>query len=79
MDVLTLGETMISMVSITLGSLEHVNTYEQKIAGAESNVAIGLARIGPIGWGMTVSVTSFIKCCVVKELMYLKSFSTMHV
>ncbi len=50
-DILTLGESMVMMVADQSDSLQFVTNYSRKIAGAESNVAIGLARIGhSVGW-----------------------------
>ncbi|KGR77929.1 sugar kinase [Ureibacillus sinduriensis] len=45
-DVLTFGETMIIFQSDQIGSLENVASMSPKIGGAESNFAIGLARLG---------------------------------
>lgn len=44
--VVTLGETMGLLRSTTIGSLEHVTELAVHIGGAESNVAIGIARLG---------------------------------
>jgi 2-dehydro-3-deoxygluconokinase len=42
---------MVMMVADQSDSLQFVTNYSRKIAGAESNVAIGLARIGhSVGW-----------------------------
>ena len=45
-DVLTIGETMIIFQSNQIGSLENMASMSPKIGGAESNFAIGLARLG---------------------------------
>lgn len=45
-DVLTIGETMVIFQSNQIGSLENVTSMSPKIGGAESNFAIGLARLG---------------------------------
>lgn len=51
MDVVTLGETMVLFVPQTTGPLRYISHYEKTIGGAESNVAIGLARLGhQVGW-----------------------------
>lgn len=42
----TIGETMIIFQTMQLGNLEDFNSVQQKIGGAESNYAIGLARLG---------------------------------
>lgn len=50
-QVVTLGESMVMMVADQSDSLQFVTSYTRKIAGAESNVAIGLARLGhDVGW-----------------------------
>ena len=49
--VVTLGETMGLMRAASVGSLEHVSDFRLHIGGAESNVAIGAARLGrPAVW-----------------------------
>jgi 2-dehydro-3-deoxygluconokinase len=49
--VVTLGETMGLLCAASIGSLEHVSDFDLRIGGAESNVAIGVARLGrPAVW-----------------------------
>jgi len=49
--VVTLGETMGLLRATSVGSLEHVSDFALHIGGAESNVAIGVARLGrPAVW-----------------------------
>ena len=51
MDVVTLGESMALFTPITQGNMRYASMFSLKIAGAESNVAIGLARLGhQCGW-----------------------------
>lgn len=51
MDVVTLGESMILFMPDTLGSMRYAQNFSVKVAGAESNVAIGLARLNyKSGW-----------------------------
>ncbi|SEB37662.1 sugar kinase [Microbacterium hydrocarbonoxydans] len=45
-SVVTLGETMALVRTTELGSLRHADSLSFGIGGAESNVAIGLARLG---------------------------------
>ncbi|MEV4776623.1 sugar kinase [Microbacterium sp. LWH12-1.2] len=45
-SVVTLGETMALVRTTEIGSLRHANSLAFGIGGAESNVAIGLARLG---------------------------------
>lgn len=44
--VVTFGETMALMHSTNVGSLAHASQVEVGVGGAESNVAIGLSRLG---------------------------------
>ncbi|UOF92578.1 sugar kinase [Fodinisporobacter ferrooxydans] len=51
MDVVTIGETMLLFTPDSIGLMRHANTFSAKVAGAESNVAIGLSRLGhKAGW-----------------------------
>lgn len=51
MDVVTFGETMVLFSSNEVLPLEYVYQFNKQIAGAESNTAIGLARLGHnVGW-----------------------------
>ena len=46
LDIVTLGEAMAMFVAETAGPLETVTRFFKRTAGAETNVAIGLARLG---------------------------------
>lgn len=46
MDVVTLGESMVLFTPESAGFMRYARTFTAKVAGAESNVAIGLARLG---------------------------------
>jgi len=51
LDVVTLGEAMLMFVAEVAGPLESVQRFTKRTAGAETNVAIGLARLGlKVGW-----------------------------
>jgi 2-dehydro-3-deoxygluconokinase len=51
LDVATFGEMMLMMVADRPGPLESVPSFHKRTAGAETNVAIGLARLGlRVGW-----------------------------
>lgn len=51
MDVVTLGETMVLFTPKSSGLMRYAGDFSSKVAGAESNVAIGLARLGyQTGW-----------------------------
>ncbi|MBW5447214.1 sugar kinase [Cohnella sp. CFH 77786] len=45
-DVVTIGESMVSMQPMSEGPLAYAPLFTRTIAGAESNVAIGLTRLG---------------------------------
>lgn len=51
MDVITLGETMVLFTPKSSGLMRYAGDFSTKVAGAESNVAIGLSRLGKqAGW-----------------------------
>lgn len=51
LDVFTFGETMVLFQPEQMLSLEYVHQFPKRIGGAESNVAIGLSRLGhSVGW-----------------------------
>ncbi|WP_047152437.1 sugar kinase [Aneurinibacillus tyrosinisolvens] len=51
MDVVTFGETMVLFNPLSTGPLRYAGQFEKTIGGAESNVAIGLARLGhQVSW-----------------------------
>jgi 2-dehydro-3-deoxygluconokinase len=45
-DVVTLGECLVSLVATRPGPLAEANAFDRFVAGAEANVAVGLARLG---------------------------------
>lgn len=45
-DIVTLGECLVAFVASTPGPLAEATTFERYVAGAEANVAVGLARLG---------------------------------
>ncbi len=50
-EVVTLGESMVVFVPESTGPLRHADRFTRGVAGAESNVAIGLCRLGhPAAW-----------------------------
>jgi len=58
-DVLSFGETMAMLVADQTGDLASVNQFHKRIAGADSNVAIGLARLGfQVAWLSRVGADS---------------------
>ena len=51
LDVVAFGEAMALLVAQQAGPLEHATSFDKRTAGAETNVAIGLARLGfRVGW-----------------------------
>ena len=60
MDVVTFGETMALLAASESGPLRFANTFTRHAAGTESNVAIGLARLGhSVGWFSRVGDDEF--------------------
>ncbi|KAF3997041.1 sugar kinase [Glaciimonas immobilis] len=60
LDVVTYGEAMALFVATDTGDLCDVTTFVKRAAGAELNVAIGLARLGfKVGWASRVGRDSF--------------------
>ena len=60
LDVITLGETMAMFIATDSGPLAGVEHWVKRTAGAESNVATGLARLGHrVGWVSRVGADSF--------------------
>jgi 2-dehydro-3-deoxygluconokinase len=58
-DVITFGEAMMLLVADRPGPLEQAETFFKRTAGAETNVAIGLARLGlKVGWGSRLGTDS---------------------
>lgn len=58
-DVITFGEAMLLMVAHEAGPLEQAQTLHKRTAGAETNVAIGLARLGlRVGWASRLGTDS---------------------
>ena len=51
MDVITIGDGMITFEPISKGPLRFVNQFERKIGGAELNTILGCTRLGlSTGW-----------------------------
>ncbi|MQR02069.1 sugar kinase [Glaciimonas soli] len=60
LDVVTYGEAMAMFVANEVGPLAKVNHFTKCTAGADMNVAIGLARLGfKVGWMSRVGNDSF--------------------
>jgi 2-dehydro-3-deoxygluconokinase len=60
MDVVTFGETMVLFTPDSTGSMRYAANFSRKFGGAESNFAIGLARLGyRVGWFSRVGDDEF--------------------
>ncbi|QQE77578.1 sugar kinase [Alicyclobacillus sp. SO9] len=60
MDVITWGESMVLFTPQNNGPLESVAAFQKGVAGAESNVAIGLSRLGhQVTWISKLGEDSF--------------------
>ncbi|BBR18759.1 sugar kinase [Klebsiella sp. WP3-S18-ESBL-05] len=60
LDVITIGEAMAMFVARQAGDLEDIEQFIKRVAGAELNVATGLARLGlKVGWVSRVGNDSF--------------------
>lgn len=58
-DILSFGETMAMLVAEHSGDLADVTQFHKRIAGADSNVAIGLSRLGfKVAWLSRVGADS---------------------
>ena len=59
LDVITFGEAMLLLVADQTGPLEQVMAFHKRTAGAETNAAIGLARLGlKVGWASRLGADS---------------------
>ena len=59
LDMITFGEAMLLLVADQPGALEQVESFHKRSAGAETNVAIGLARLGmKVGWASRLGTDS---------------------
>jgi len=60
LDVITFGESMVLFNPGEKGPLRHIHQFTKSIAGAESNVAIALSRLGiKVGWFSKVGNDEF--------------------
>ncbi|WP_282036674.1 sugar kinase [Saccharicrinis aurantiacus] len=59
-EVITFGESMVLFSPGDKGPLRHIHNFTKSIAGAESNVAVALARLGhKVGWFSKVGDDEF--------------------
>src|SRR4051812_41733953 len=67
LDLVTLGETMVLLLAEQPGPMREATTFRRHIAGAESNVAIGMARLGhSTGWMSRLGNDEFGKAVLVR-------------
>ncbi|WP_374717354.1 sugar kinase [Neobacillus sp.] len=60
LDVVTFGEAMAMFIANEPGRLHEISQFTRELAGAETNVAIGLARLGlRTGWASKVGNDAF--------------------
>ncbi|CAM4223673.1 sugar kinase [Lederbergia lenta] len=60
LDVVTFGEAMAMFMAETPGPLHEIEHFTRELAGAETNVAIGLSRLGlKAGWASKVGSDAF--------------------
>lgn len=59
-EIVTIGETMAAFTPGSTGFLRYVRDYEMRIAGAESNLAIGASKLGhSAGWVSSLGKDEF--------------------
>jgi 2-dehydro-3-deoxygluconokinase len=60
LDVVTFGESMVLLLAEQSGPMREATTFRRYIAGAESNLAVGLARLGhKSGWFSRLGADEF--------------------
>ena len=78
LDVVTLGEAMAMFVATESGDLAEVETFTKRIAGAELNVSIGLARLGlNVGWVSRIGNDAFGRFTL-QQLLFVRKESEGH-
>ncbi|MFP9019049.1 PfkB family carbohydrate kinase, partial [Pseudomonas aeruginosa] len=66
-EILCFGETMAMFVAEQPGELDRVEQFGKRLAGADSNFAIGLARPGlPLAWLNRVGDDSLGRCVLAR-------------
>ena len=59
-EIITIGETMAAFTPESTGFLRYVSNYRMRIAGAESNLAIGVCKLGhSAGWVSSLGKDEF--------------------
>lgn len=68
-EVVTIGESMIVFSPRQNGPLRYVSNFQKRVAGSESNVAVGLVRLGhSCGWISKLGRDEF-GACVKREIL----------
>ncbi|WKE69970.1 sugar kinase [Streptomyces sp. WP-1] len=79
MDVVALGESMVTFVPTRPGPLADVPTFSRAVGGAESNVACAMAALGHSArWVSRVGADGFGECVVAGVAEYGVDVSTVH-
>ncbi|HEY4066632.1 MAG TPA: sugar kinase [Burkholderiaceae bacterium] len=77
-DVALFGEAMLMLVADRPGPIENAESFYKRTAGAETNVAIGLARLGlKIGWASRLGTDSMGRALI--EAMQREGIDCSHV
>lgn len=80
LDVVTYGESMALLVAEEVGDLATVGKFSRRLSGAETNVAIGLARLGlNVGWVSRLGSDAFgrfVRAAVAAENVDVSSVAT---
>lgn len=78
LDVVTFGEAMLLLVADRPGPLEDAQSFTKRTAGAETNVAIGLSRLGlKVGWASRLGADSMARYLL--AAMQQEGIDTSHV
>lgn len=80
LDVVTYGESMALLVAEEVGDLAAVGKFSRRLSGAETNVAIGLSRLGlNVGWVSRLGSDAFgrfVRAAVAAENVDVSSVAT---
>jgi sugar/nucleoside kinase (ribokinase family) len=78
LDVVTFGEAMVLFMADQTGPLHQVRNFTKGLAGAETNVAVGLSRLGyRVGWVSKVGADPFGE--YIKETLQAEGVDLSHV
>ncbi|MDR3516561.1 MAG: sugar kinase [Azospirillaceae bacterium] len=78
LDAVTFGEAMAMFIATETGDLAAVDNYTRGLAGAETNVAVGLSRLGlRVGWISRLGADSFAR--FIRATLAREGVDTSHV